>query len=325
MEATNKTTLVSRLLSPGGSRARLLVFCFHRVLERRDPFRLHEPDIQDFRDDIAIICRHFNVLGLRDAVSRLAEKTLPAGAACITFDDGYADNHALAAPVLEEAGVPATFFVATEAIEEGVMWNDLVIEALSTTGSQARFDLLPDAPGASLINGNPSVLVKNILGSLKYRSAAERYSTAMGFYEESTGQEVPRLMMTRAQVRDLADRGFEIGGHTRSHPILKGLPDDAASDEIVGCADWIQEVTGSSPASFAYPNGIPGTDFTPTHERLVMEAGFECGVSTRWAAARSGNRRYCIPRIGPWWRMGFGVMSGLARIYSSSYVPKSDP
>ena len=57
---------------------------------------------------------------------------------------------------------------------------------------------------------------------------------AMRFYEESTGQSVPRLMMTRAQVRGLADRGFEIGGHTRSHPILKGLPDDEASDEIVG-------------------------------------------------------------------------------------------
>ena len=53
------------------------------------------------------------MLSLPDLVSRLERGTLPANAAAVTFDDGYADNLSEASPRLLEAGVPATLFVAT--------------------------------------------------------------------------------------------------------------------------------------------------------------------------------------------------------------------
>ena len=68
--------------------------------------------------------------------------------------------------------------------------------------------------------------------------------------------------MTRDMVTGLASQGFEIGGHTINHPILKELPDDEARREIEDCATWIRDVTGDAPTSFAYPNGVPGQDFT---------------------------------------------------------------
>ena len=47
------------------------------------------------------ISRAFNVLSLSDAARRLKDGTLPAAAAVITFDDGYADNLEVAWPILE--------------------------------------------------------------------------------------------------------------------------------------------------------------------------------------------------------------------------------
>ena len=73
--------------------------------------------------------RRFSVLPLADGVERLYDGTLPASALAVTFDDGYADNLAVAAPLLRKHGVPATLFIATGYVDGGAMWNDIVIEA----------------------------------------------------------------------------------------------------------------------------------------------------------------------------------------------------
>ncbi|MCK7493591.1 MAG: polysaccharide deacetylase family protein [Comamonadaceae bacterium] len=57
---------------------------------------------------------------------RLGEGTLPARALAITFDDGYADNHDVALPILRRHGLNATFFVATGFLDGGIMWNDVL-------------------------------------------------------------------------------------------------------------------------------------------------------------------------------------------------------
>ena len=320
MTIPKRLATLARLLSPAGRRARLLIFCFHRVLARQDKLRPLEPDVQDFVRDIQIISRIFNVLPLPDAVDRWVAGKLPAAAACVTFDDGYADNHELAAPVLESENIPATFFIAAGAVDDGVMWNDLVIEAMIASGSKARLDVLPVAVDPKELDDDPSGAAANLLARLKYLPVHERMAIAEQFYTASTGTDVPRLMMTREQVADLSKRGFELGGHTVNHPILMELDDDRAEQEIAECRDWLANVTGQSPRCFAYPNGIPGRDFGPTHERLVRDAGFSVAVSTQWAAAQPGGGRFDIPRIGPWWRLGFGLATGLARVYGSSYL-----
>jgi peptidoglycan/xylan/chitin deacetylase (PgdA/CDA1 family) len=57
------------------------------------------------------------VVGLADALAALrGEAALPQSAVALTFDDGYADNHAEALPVLERVGFPAVFFLVTGAV-----------------------------------------------------------------------------------------------------------------------------------------------------------------------------------------------------------------
>src|SRR6187200_2180919 len=52
-------------------------------------------------------------------------------AAVLTFDDGGAGNHQHLLPVVEEARVPVTVFVATGHVESGQLyWFDRVVNAL---------------------------------------------------------------------------------------------------------------------------------------------------------------------------------------------------
>ena len=292
-----------RVLSPANRRGRLVVFCYHQVLEEIDPLRPGEPDEAQFMNDIHLIDRVFNVLTLGEAAERLVSGTLPSRAACITFDDGYANNHELAAPILKSTGVPATFFIAGGAVDTGVMWNDLVIEAVAHSGSESQAKNL----SATLVG-------------MKYKPMAERWDAAEHMYRNAVGPELPRLMMTRDMVANLGDQGFEIGGHTINHPILRELPDDAARSEIEDCAAWIHEVTGKTPTTFAYPNGVPGQDYEPKHAAMVRNAGFEAAASTQWALAKPGTDRFSIPRVGPWWRQGRTLTSGLCRSYLKSYL-----
>jgi peptidoglycan/xylan/chitin deacetylase (PgdA/CDA1 family) len=310
-------------LSPAGPNARLAVFSYHQVLGQGDPLRPGEPDAGQFASDVAVIDRVFTVLPMQEAARRLKERTLPARAACITFDDGYANNFEVAAPILEAAGVQATFFVAGGAVDTGIMWNDLVIEAVARRRGRAfAFGALAGVTDSETMPDH--VLAGRLLKQLKYEPVGRRWDLALSlFRDNAAAAEPPRLMMTRDMVAGLARKGFDVGGHTIHHPILKGMDDAAARDEIEGCSRWCVEVTGSQPKSFAYPNGKPGTDFAPRHERMVAAAGFDLAVSTDWSVAHAGTSVFSIPRIGPWWRQNRSLPGGLLRAYLPSRLRRA--
>jgi glycosyltransferase involved in cell wall biosynthesis/peptidoglycan/xylan/chitin deacetylase (PgdA/CDA1 family) len=93
----------------------LRVLTYHRVNDRHpgDRMSVHPLAFRAQMEHIAESGRP--VLPLAEAVTRLRGEgaPLPAGAVCLTFDDGYRDNLEFAAPVLERLGLPATVFLVT--------------------------------------------------------------------------------------------------------------------------------------------------------------------------------------------------------------------
>ena len=317
----NSTTrALASVLSPAGRRGRLAVFCFHQVLEKKDALRPDEPCRREFCSDLEVIKSVFNILPIPEAVERLTAGSLPARAACITFDDGYLNNHQVAASILEEAGVPATFFIAGGAVDTGIMWNDLVIETYSRSNGRLTLDSDFDFALPQIHQEVNSAIVGNVLAELKYKPLDERWNIAQRLYDANVGGKLPRLMMTRDMVGDLQSRGFDIGGHTVNHPILQKLADNCARQEIENSLDWVEDVTGHRPITFAYPNGKPGVDFAERHTRMVAEAGCSAAFSTDWRLAKNTTNAFSIPRIGPWWRTGRALSLGLLRLYGSSYA-----
>src|SRR5687767_9622489 len=118
------------LIAPAGAYARLSTLIFHRVLPTPDPLLPSEPTAGEFEARMRWVQRHFNVIPLDQAIAQLKSRKLPARSLAITFDDGYADNQQIAAPILRKLGLPATFFIATGYLDGGRMFNDSVIAAL---------------------------------------------------------------------------------------------------------------------------------------------------------------------------------------------------
>lgn len=286
-------------LSPAGPEARLSILIYHRVLEEVDPLFPDQIDAARFAAQMGMLSRVFKMLPLSEAVKCLKSGTLPARAACITFDDGYADNAEVALPILRRHGIPATFFISTGYLNGGIMFNDRVIETVRRLAADVA-----DFPGLGIRQvdtlARRRAVAFELISMLKYRSIGERQEYLDRLIERS-GITLPGdLMMTTQQVRKLADAGMELGGHTVNHPILSGLDLRSARAEIEGGRAALEEMTGQAVRTFAYPNGIPGKDYTTEHARLVAEMGFDAAVSTARGAARRGSDLFQLPRFTPW-------------------------
>lgn len=66
-----------------------------------------------FQRQITWLKEHFEIVSLEEAQHRIAADSNDRPTACITFDDGYADNCKTALPWLLEQKVPFTYFVTT--------------------------------------------------------------------------------------------------------------------------------------------------------------------------------------------------------------------
>jgi peptidoglycan/xylan/chitin deacetylase (PgdA/CDA1 family) len=290
------------LATPAGPSARLTVAIFHRVLPAPDPRRPSLPDMSRFDEQMRWLGRSFQVLPLADAVRRLQLGTLPARAAAISFDDGYADNVTCALPVLRRHGLHATFFIATGYLDGGVMWNDVLSHSVHECGLSSLDASAAGLGTVQLPDPGPArtATVMQINAAVKHLDFDERERVVEAI-RQAAGVDRPRaLMMSTQQLRNLHAAGMGIGGHTVKHPILARCSDELAWREITEGARQLREVLRSPVDLFAYPNGRPGADYGATHVRMVREAGFSAAFSTSAGAARQGDDAYQLPRFMPW-------------------------
>lgn len=287
------------LLSPASARARLSVLIFHRVLPEPDPLFPDEMDARRFDAMCGWLKAWFNVLPLDQAVLALREGRLPARACCITFDDGYADNLHIAAPILKKHGLTATFFVASGFLDGGQMWNDTVIEAIR--GCRLP-ELALDGLGIFALDTSASRrrAISAVIGQIKYLPMAERLALTTEIARKAQVEPPTDLMMRSDEVRQLHRLGMGIGAHTITHPILARLSREEARAEMSDGRRALQDILGESVRLFAYPNGKPGADYLPEHPELARELGFDAAVSTAWGAAGARTDLFQIPRFTPW-------------------------
>lgn len=297
-------------LSPAGPQARLSVLVFHRVMAQPDPLFPDDMHASRFLEVCGWLKSWFNVLPLDESVRRLQVGTLPARAACITFDDGYADNYQVAMPILQRCGLPATFFIATGFLDGGCMWNDTLVEALRAfTGPE--LDLSSLALGRYAI-GSPLEkrrAIATLIQQIKYRSVAQRIAITGHIAQLARVQPSHGLMMTSQEVKAMRRAGMQIGAHTVSHPILAGLSLEQAQQEIRESKYFLEQLLGERIGLFAYPNGKPGEDYMPQSVDLVRSAGFDAAVNTDWGTSGAGDDVFQIRRFTPWdrTRLRFGA------------------
>ncbi|MEV4435703.1 polysaccharide deacetylase family protein [Streptomyces sp. NPDC049555] len=101
------------------------------------------------------------------------------------------------------------------------------------------------------------------------------------------------LMLSWDQLRELAAAGFEIGGHSHTHPQLDQLGDERLWFEVGHCRDLLAEELGHPPVSFAYPYGYSSRRVRDT----VRAAGFTVSLAVGNALAARRQGPYALERV----------------------------
>ena len=94
---------------------RAVIVLFHRVGEHAGEGGLSSTT-EVFRDYCDFFEKHFRVIALGELLGRLERGKDVSRCLVITFDDGYRDNHDVAAAELTLRRLPACFFVTTELV-----------------------------------------------------------------------------------------------------------------------------------------------------------------------------------------------------------------
>jgi peptidoglycan/xylan/chitin deacetylase (PgdA/CDA1 family) len=306
-------------VSPGGERGRLSVLILHRVLAAPDPLFPGEVDAPRFDAMCSWLRQWFNVLPLDQAARRLAQGTLPPRAAAITFDDGYADNHDVALPILKRHGLCATFFITTGMLDGGRMWNDTVVESIRRT-ARPTLDLgrVLGEPHGRVALGTAEErrqAIDRVVHSAMHFGAAARDAAVEEVARQCNASLPNDLMLRSVQVQAMHAAGMQIGAHTVSHPILAKLNSADALAQISSSRNHLESLLGKRVGLFAYPSGKPGRDYTSESVALARQAGFDAAVSTMPGAAHAGSDAMQLPRFTPWdrtgWRFGARMAGNL--------------
>lgn len=279
-------------------RHRLSILIYHQVLTEADPMRPSEPTAEVFDWQMRLLHDYFTPLSLDEALQHLKHNTLPANAVCVTFDDGYLNNLTVAQPILAKYAIPATVYVATGFSNGLNMWNDRLIYLFADA---TRQQLTLDDSLVTLGDWqNRRSQAQQWLKKLKYLPLNERLAKIEQFYQQNNATEQAPLMMTPAQIKQLAECGVTIGAHTINHPILKVLPEEQQQQEISRSKQQLEEWLDAPVRHFAYPNGAEGVDFDNTAVQVVQQAGFSSAVVTNWGVSDANTPPHLLKRFTPW-------------------------
>ena len=218
---------------------------------------------------------------------------LPEKAFAITFDDGFLNNKSVAAKILADLSIPATFYVTTEFIEKNNMsWIDQIEFAVEFSECS---EIYVEALGKFLIDNPKSKIeflehvrwkVKNNKNIDPCHLAEEVQTTLIQSIKKQSDTELYQKM-SWSDIIDLNHNDlFSVGGHTHTHQILTHLNKQELEFEISHCLKLLFEKANLETHHFSYPEGQANC-----FDKKVVSQLLKCGIKICPSAIHGVNNK----------------------------------
>lgn len=292
----------SALAMPGAA-----ILMYHSVMDQPEQHGasfggiIHSTSV--FAGQMEVLARQYHPVAFDDLVEILdGRKSLPRRAVLVTFDDGYADNYEIAAPVLNRYGIPAAFYVVVNSIATGQPpWPIRVRHAFLST----RTEIWTDSAARRWPLAKPDERLE------AFAAACAQCGRLAGELQENTVVAIEkqldstpyaphqRLMMSWEQLHALRKQGHVVGSHTLSHPNLAHLAEREAEQELWTSKQKLEQQLSEPIQHFSYPHPVLDPHCTDETTMLSQRVGYRTAVTTRRGLVRRKDNPLALPRILP--------------------------
>jgi peptidoglycan/xylan/chitin deacetylase (PgdA/CDA1 family) len=283
--------LASRAGIGRARRPRALIFTLHHVRPAvRAPFapNAHLEVTPQFLDVAlsSLIADGFKPVRLEDLPDHVRDGNAGDSYFAFTLDDGYRNNRDHALPVFKRHNVPHTIFVTRGFVERThSAWWETAATLLGNQNS-LTFDFGSGLETLSTTTvALKSLAFARLAAAIRSGHQDERIQV-LDIVARDAGLEpldfIESEIMDSAELAALADSEalVSLGAHSLTHPSLAHVTPERLHAELNGSADYIGEITGKRPATFAYPYGSVCAA-GPREFAASGEAGFKLAVTTQ--------------------------------------------
>lgn len=205
--------------------------------------------VRQFRQDLDFLLKHYHpvhLAALRDPLSKRYTRPVMH----LSFDDGLRECHDVVMPILVEKGVPATFFLNPDFVDNRALMFRYKASLLCEAG----------------ITGPISPL------SVTYaqRHLLDHMAADIGLDFAVFLQKQQPYLRTE-QIRAMQRQGFTFGAHSMDHPMYRHLPLQEQLSQTRDSLRFVREQFGSTLEAFAFPftdDGVEYAFFKKIHDAL---------------------------------------------------------
>lgn len=210
--------------------------------------------VNNFRQQLRWLKQCFEVIPLSEAVKRSRQGDDLRNCVSLTFDDGFRASYDLIAPMLSDENLLATFFINDNSIDnQQFMWRTALLYIQNNISNEQIHHALLDIKATDKkINLRK---LSNLWSMKEKEIKLSQIWNRCGLPPMKSVLNNLKPYMTSQQIQALHQAGFEIGGHTFSHPFCNDLTIDELQKEIIESNDNLEKKLNISIRHFSYPFG----------------------------------------------------------------------
>lgn len=204
-------------------------------------------------------------------VSELTKRNKNEKLIALTFDDGYLDNYEFALPSLLKFNATASFFpVVNPCKDNTVLPLDIYYQCIDE------------------MNLSETERTEYITGTIKrnfYWVEPDKQMNMLNSLFKSLPQKNRVSYMSAEQLKELSDKGFEIGSHGMTHSLLIAdyMNKEKALNELQKSKQWLEAITGKPVIAFCFPAG--------RYNAEMIELAKQVGYTSSCLVVRNENEK----------------------------------